>query len=162
LVHRGALVALGYWNAPAATAERFRPLPGLVAAGGKPEMAVWSGDTVVKDEDGFLFFRGRRDNLIKTSGYRVSPEEIEQLVMKSGLVSEAVVFGIPDSQLGQIIGLVAVPTSSITNVETLLTYCKQKLPAYMVPRHLLLREQLPRNANGKFDRTALKAEMQAR
>ena len=78
-------------------ARRFRPVPGSVTQGGQPELAVWSGDTVVKDEEGFLYFRGRRDEMIKSSGYRISPTEVEDLVLGSGLVTEVVALGAADA-----------------------------------------------------------------
>lgn len=163
LVHRGALVALGYWKNPAATAERFKPWPGSLAPGGQPEIAVWSGDTVVKDAEGFLYFRGRRDEMIKSSGYRVSPTEIEDSLMKSGLLGEVVAVGVPDERLGQAIVLVAVAvrkaTATNAPADELLNYAREKLPAYMVPRSVIWREALPRNANGKFDRVKIKAEL---
>ena len=87
LVHRGALVALGYWNDPVRTGERFRPVPGPAPAWRAPELAVWSGDGVVADEDCFLYFVGRKDEMIKTSGYRVSPTEIEEVLYRTGLVA---------------------------------------------------------------------------
>lgn len=158
LVHRGALVSLGYWQNPAATAERFKPVPGSLATGGQPEIAVWSGDTVVRDEQGFLYFRGRRDEMIKSSGYRVSPTEVEDCLMQSGLLSEVVAVGVPDERLGQAIVLVAVPTGSGgTEQAAVLDYAREKLPAYMVPRSVVWRDRLPRNANGKFDRVQIKA-----
>jgi acyl-CoA ligase (AMP-forming) (exosortase A-associated) len=161
LVHRGALVSLGYWKNPAATAERFKPLPDSLATGGQPELAVWSGDTVVRDEEGFLYFRGRRDEMIKSSGYRVSPTEIEDCLMQSGLVTEIVAVGVPDERLGQVVVLVAVATSSPGDAGLLLDYAREKLPAYMVPRSVVWRPGLPRNPNGKFDRVRLKAELLA-
>jgi len=160
LVHRGALVALGYWKNPAATAERFKPVPGSLATGGQPEIAVWSGDTVVRDEAGFLYFRGRRDEMIKSSGYRVSPTEVEDSLMQSGLLSEVVAVGVPDERLGQAIVLVAVPAANgTTDAAPVVDYAREKLPAYMVPRTVLWRDRLPRNANGKFDRVQIKAEI---
>ncbi len=95
LVQRGALVALGYWNDPAKTAERFKPLPGQRAELPIAEMAVWSGDTVRRDAEGYLYFVGRRDEMIKTSGYRVSPTEVEEIAYASGLVGDAVAVGRP-------------------------------------------------------------------
>ncbi len=161
LVHRGALVSLGYWNNPAATAERFRPVPGCLGPGGQPEIAVWSGDTVVRDAEGFLYFRGRRDEMIKTSGYRVSPTEIEDCLMQSTLVSEVVAVGVPDARLGQVAVVVAVPATGEGDAGALLAWARDQLPAYMVPREVCWRESLPRNANGKFDRVRLKAEVLA-
>ena len=112
LVHLGPLVALGYWNDPERTAERFRPVP--QTAGGSPqlELAVWSGDIVRRDEEGFLYFIGRRDEMIKTSGYRVSPTEIEEEAYATGLVSDAVAVGVPHARLGHGIVLIATAPAS--------------------------------------------------
>lgn len=164
LVHRGALVALGYWNDPEKTAERFKPLPGQAAGLTLTEIAVWSGDTVSADEDGFLYFIGRRDEMIKTSGYRVSPTEIEEVIYATGLVGEAVAFGIPHPVLGQSVVVVATPESETKSLdgETLLNECKRRLPAFMVPAHVLVKDALPRNPNGKIDRRTLAAEAQER
>ncbi|MFP5392971.1 MAG: acyl-CoA ligase (AMP-forming), exosortase A system-associated, partial [Gammaproteobacteria bacterium] len=152
LVHRGALVALGYWNDAARTAERFRPAPGQNPALPLLEMAVWSGDTVRRDADGFLYFIGRFDEMIKVSGYRISPSEIEDVLYASGLVTEAVAFGVPHPALGQAIVVVAVGGDDITPA-LIIKHCQQRLPAYMVPSHVEVRaEALPRNPNGKIDR----------
>ena len=112
LVHRGALVSLGYWNDPIKTAERFKPAPGQDPALPLVEMAVWSGDTVRMDDEGYLYFIGRNDDMIKVSGYRVSPLEVEEVVYASGLVAEAVAFGVPHPQLGQAIVLLALPNAA--------------------------------------------------
>ena len=159
LVHRGSLVAMGYWNNPEKTAERFKPAPNQPGELSNPELAVWSGDVVTKDEEGYLYFVGRRDELIKTSGYRVSPSEIEEVVYTSGLVSEGVALGIPHSELGQaIILVVANNTNQSVNEAALIKYCKQQLPAYMVPKMVCNRIVLPRNPNGKVDRKRLHEE----
>jgi len=156
LVHRGALVALGYWNDPAKTAERFRPAPGQDPALPLVEMAVWSGDTVRRDAEGFLYFVGRTDDLIKVSGYRISPTEVEELAYASGLVEEAVAFGVPHPELGQAVVLLAVAPAG--SEAALLKECQRRMPAYMVPQHLALRgDPFPRNPNGKIDRPALRA-----
>ncbi len=156
LVHRGALVSLGYWNDPAKTAERFRPAPGQDPALPLPEMAVWSGDTVRMDEEGFLYFIGRSDDMIKVSGYRVSPTEVEEVAHASGLVLEAAAFGVPHPVLGQAIVLLAQPRTPGLTPADLLRECQKRLPAYMVPAHVALREEaFPRNPNGKFDRKLL-------
>src|SRR3546814_840328 len=106
LVHAGPLVAKGYWNDPERTAERFRPAPPASRYGGT---AVWSGDTVKRDEQGLLYFVSREDAMIKTSGNRVSPTEVEEAAIASGLVAEAVAMGVPDDRLGQAIALVVRP-----------------------------------------------------
>lgn len=162
LVHRGALVSLGYWNDPVKTAERFKPLPAQLPGLVLPEMAVWSGDTARADEDGYLYFIGRRDEMIKTSGYRVSPTEIEEVVYQTGLVLDAVAVGVPHATLGQAIVLVAAPASGApADAQGLLDECRRRLPNFMVPQHVEWRDSLPRNPNGKFDRPRLAAELQA-
>ncbi len=159
LVHRGALVALGYWNDPQKTAERFRPLPGQAAQLVLSEIAVWSGDTVVKDDEGFLYFVSRSDEMIKTSGYRVSPTEVEEVLYGTGLVAEAVAFGVEHPTIGQAICVVAhAARGHIGETQRLLDACKMQLPAYMLPHRVEWQtEPLPRNANGKIDRKALAA-----
>ena len=156
LVHRGALVSLGYWNDPERTAERFRPAPGQSGAIPIPEVAVWSGDTVRMDEEGFLYFIGRRDEMIKTSGYRVSPNEVEEVVYATGLVAEAAALGAPHSTLGHGIVLVVLPKAHGLTMERLLDALRPHLPAFMLPGHIAIQhEPLPRNANGKIDRKHL-------
>ncbi|HWS31477.1 MAG TPA: acyl-CoA ligase (AMP-forming), exosortase A system-associated [Actinoplanes sp.] len=158
LVHRGALVALGYWNDPQRTAERFRPLPGAEGAL-LPEPAVWSGDSVVRDEEGFLYFVGRTDDMIKTSGYRVSPTEIEEVVFGTGLVRDAVALGLPDDKLGHRIVLIVSPAGAELDVDALRAALKKDLPIYMLPKDIQVRPELPRSPNGKFDRNLLRAEV---
>ncbi len=164
LVHRGALVGMGYWNDHEKTAERYKPLPastpgrepGLVI----PELAVFSGDTVRKDEEGFLYFIGRRDEMMKTSGYRVSPTEVEEILYATKLVGECVAFGVDHATLGQAIQVIATPPAGSTlDVAELLTECRKQMPAYMVPAHIDMRQgPLPRNPNGKIDRKTLSTE----
>lgn len=161
LVHRGALVALGYWNDPVRTADRFRPVHHPDQEWRAPERAVWSGDTVVADEEGFLYFVGRSDDMIKTSGYRVSPTEIEEAAYGTGLVRDAVAFGVSDPVLGQRVVLVVTATHPELDVPALKAALRQLLPLYMVPGVVEVRAALPRSPNGKFDRTLLKAEMSA-
>lgn len=161
LVQRGALVALGYWNDAERTAERFRPLP--AAAPGRqpglvlPEIAVFSGDTVRRDEDGYLYFIGRRDEMIKTSGYRVSPTEVEEILYATRRVGECVAFGVPHETLGQSIAVIATPPADgSVDTDALLAECRQRMPAYMVPARIEVRDgPLPRNPNGKIDRKTL-------
>jgi acyl-CoA synthetase (AMP-forming)/AMP-acid ligase II len=160
LVHRGALVSLGYWNDPAKTAERFKPAPGQPSGIVMPEIAVWSGDTVRRDEEGFLYFISRRDEMIKTSGYRVSPTEVEEVVYGTGLVGEVAALGIEHPVLGQAIVLVATPpANSQLDSAAVLAKCRERLPAFMVPARIVERKgSLPRNPNGKIDRKLLAQE----
>ncbi len=158
LVHRGALVALGYWNDPAKTAERFRPLPGQDPALPLTEMAVWSGDTVQMDAQGYLYFVGRTDELIKVSGYRISPTEIEEACYASGLVAEAAAFGVAHPVLGQ--AVVVVASGEPAREAELRKYCQRQLPAYMVPARITITlDALPRNPNGKIDRSSLRQSL---
>ncbi len=159
-MHRGALVALGYWNDPQRTAERFRPAPQRRTELSLDEPAVWSGNTVRMDDDGFLYFIGRRDDMIKTSGYRVSPTEVEDVVYASGAVDEAVAVGIPHPALGQAIVVVATRNgeAALDDVRVL-DHCRAELPGFMVPSAVVERSALPRNANGKFDRGQLAREL---
>lgn len=168
LVHRGPLVAQGYWRRPEETALRFRPLPlGLVPmaeARLAPEIAVFSGDTVRRDAEGYLYFVGRRDEMIKTSGYRVSPTEVEEAVFASGLVQESLAVGLEHEQLGQAIHVAAVASSRASgdaeqDTARLLAHCRAQLPAYMVPAVVhWVPSPLPRNPNGKLDRQHWKTE----
>lgn len=161
LVHRGALVGMGYWNDPEKTAERYRPLPCREAGLVLPEIAVFSGDTVRRDEEGYLYFIGRRDEMIKTSGYRVSPTEIEEVLYGTQLVGEAAAFGIPHPQLGQAVVAVVTARDGILDTDTLLRRAREQLPAYMVPARIEVRPgPLPRNPNGKIDRKLLASEFQ--
>ena len=164
LVHRGALVALGYWNDPDKTAERFKPCPGRTSAIPVTELAVWSGDQVVKDEEGYLYFVSRKDDMIKTSGYRVSPTEVEEIVYASGLVAGTAALGIPHGTLGQAIILIATHAENAAPgpelEEALLLHCRKELPNFMIPLAVVARDSLPHNQNGKIDRRALFDEYQ--
>ena len=164
LVHRGALVGMGYWNDPEKTAERYKPLPahtpGREAGLVLPEIAVFSGDTVRMDEEGYLYFIGRRDEMMKTSGYRVSPTEVEEILYATRLVGECVAFGVDHDTLGQAIQVIATPPAGNTlDTAAILTECRARMPAYMVPGGIEVREgPLPRNPNGKIDRKTLSTE----
>jgi acyl-CoA ligase (AMP-forming) (exosortase A-associated) len=159
LVHRGALVAMGYWNDPERTAARFRPVPGREGAICTTETAVFSGDLVKRDEEGFLYFVGRKDEMIKTSGYRVSPTEIEQVAYATGLVGDAVAVGVDDERLGQHIVLAASPANGRLDPDQLLEELRKQLPLYMVPQRVVIRTSLPRSPNDKFDRNLIREEL---
>ena len=160
LVHRGPLVSLGYWNAPEKTAQRYRPAPGRPNELSLPEPAVWSGDLVRRDEQGLLYFIGRRDDMIKTSGYRVSPTEVEEVIYQSEHVTEAAALGLPHPELGQAIAVVYQAKLYEEGLgDSLLRSCRQALPGFMVPHKIIAYQQLPHNANGKIDRPRLVEEL---
>ncbi len=155
---------MGYWNDPEKTAERYKPLPaqapGRQAGLVLPELAVFSGDTVRSDDEGFLYFVGRRDEMMKTSGYRVSPTEVEEILYGTKRVGECVAFGVDHAVLGQAIQVIATPPAGgRLDVEALLAECRARMPAYMVPAGIAVRPgPLPRNPNGKIDRKTLSTE----
>lgn len=155
LVHAGPLVGQGYWQDPERTALRFRPAPAIAQSGG---MAVWSGDTVVRGADGLLRFVGRDDDMIKTAGNRISPQEIEDAAVASGAVAEAVALGVPDPALGQSILLVARAGEGVEDAARMLKgYFRRNLPNFMQPSRIVWQDTLPRNPNGKLDRVAIRA-----
>ena len=160
LVHRGALVSMGYWNDPERTAIRYKPVPASREQGMHTELAVWSGDVVTTDEDGFIYFIGRKDGMIKTSGYRVSPTEIEEAAFDSGLISEACAVGIEDERLGQKVALAVTPAEgSSQSTDELLGHMRRSVATYMVPAVVRWFDTLPRTPNGKIDRKALEQDL---
>jgi acyl-CoA ligase (AMP-forming) (exosortase A-associated) len=155
LVHVGPLVAQGYWRDAERTALRFRPAPPASRLGG---MAVWSGDAVVRGADGLLRFVGRDDEMIKVSGNRISPTEIEEAAMASGAVAEAVALGVPDERMGQAIRLVVRSKGAEDAQARLLSYFKAELPNFQQPREVVWVDTLPYNPNGKLDRVRVREE----
>ena len=147
LVHTGPLVAQGYWNDPERTAQRFR------------DGRVWSGDRAVRGEDGLIRFRGRADAMIKTSGNRVSPTEIEEAALASGAVAQSVALGMPDAELGQAIVLVAEPKGADADAR-LRAYFAAELPVFMRPKRIHWRDRLPVGPNGKLDRSRIERDAQ--
>jgi acyl-coenzyme A synthetase/AMP-(fatty) acid ligase len=184
LVHSGPLVAQGYWQDSARTAERFRQAPQFIANEGRAgspfavwptsvwPIAVWSGDRVVRDAEGDIRFLGRLDDMIKSSGYRISPTEIEEALYATGLVHEGVALGVEDEALGQAIGVVATPlkTDGVVRLATvlapvlnptqmLLAKLKAHVPNYQVPKYVVWVDEIPRTSSGKLDRVWAKAYM---
>ncbi len=152
LVHRGPTVSLGYWNQPDLTAQVLRPNPLARPELGEPDVVCYSGDLVKTDEDGFLYFVGRRDNLIKSSGFRISPTEVEAALLKCGEVHEAAVIGLPDEMLGQSILAYIVPrTGANLDADQLLESVTDLLPRHMIPKSVVIVETLPHTSSGKID-----------
>jgi acyl-CoA ligase (AMP-forming) (exosortase A-associated) len=165
LVHRGALVGMGYWNDADKTAERYKLLaadaPGRQPGLQLPEYAVFSGDTVRMDAEGFLYFIGRRDEMMKTSGYRVSPTEVEEILYATQLVGECVAFGVEHPTLGHAIHVIATSATNTgaEGLNALMAECRSRMPPYMVPAGIeIVAGPLPRNPNGKIDRKLLSTE----
>lgn len=155
LVHRGPLVSMGYWGKPGLTAQKIRPCPELYHLIGD-EPVVYSGDTVRLDEEGDLWFVGRRDAMIKTSGFRVSPDEVEDHIYRSGCAAEAVAFALPDESLGEAIHVAWTPLDGRDCEDEILRHCRSTMPSYMVPRAFhQWPGGMPRTASGKLDRSAV-------
>ena len=154
LIQRGPLVSMGYWGMPEESAKKIKPNP---LTGDPGDLVCYSGDYVKKDEEGYLYFIERKDEMIKCSGHRISPTEIEQLMYENEHIKEAVALGVPDELLGQTIKLVVVlkEQGSLTQKD-LLNYCKNNLPSYMQPAVVQFLVQMPYLSNGKIDRSALK------
>ena len=157
LVHRGPTVSMGYWGQPELTAKVLRSHPFVPAELGDAEKVCYSGDLVKMDEDGFLYFVGRRDNMIKSSGFRISPTEVEEVLFQSGMLREAAVIGIPDGTLGHVIKAYVSPRDGESvNPEALLSFCAERMPRYMVPKIVEVMDSLPKTPSGKVDYPALR------
>lgn len=164
LVHRGALVSLGYWGQPEATSARIRPNPHLRDRIGD-EPVVHSGDVVRIDEEGVLWFVGRTDALIKVSGFRLSPTEVEEALFASGLVGDVVAFGVPDEARGQVVHAAVSPPrdGAPLDLDALEQHATATMPAYARPRRFdVWPGPMPRTASGKLDRPAIIARRQER
>jgi len=157
LVHRGPTVSLGYWGRLEDTDRALRPNPLLPPELGNCEKVCYSGDLVKMDEDGFLYFIGRRDTMIKSSGFRISPTDVEEALFSSGRLRGAAVIGVPDEALGQTIkAFVTVKDGTPFSAEELIAHCGEKLPRYMVPKVIEILDELPKTSSGKVDYPALR------
>ncbi|HJP60781.1 MAG TPA: AMP-binding protein, partial [Gemmatimonadaceae bacterium] len=153
LVHGGPTVGLGYLGDEEATRRVFRTNP--FAGPEAPARVVYSGDLVRRDADGRLYYVGRRDRMIKTMGFRVSPEEISDVIQASGFVSEVAIVTEPDAQRGEKIVACIVLREDAT-LEELRRFCGIELPRYMQPTRFIAMAAIPRNASGKHDLQQLK------
>jgi acyl-CoA ligase (AMP-forming) (exosortase A-associated) len=157
LVHRGPTVSMGYWNRPEDTARALRANPLLPPEMGDCERVCYSGDLVRMDEEGFLYFLGRRDAMIKSSGFRISPTEVEEVLFQTGKLRGAAVIGIPDEVLGQSIkAFVVSRDGDALDGDALLALCAEKMPRYMVPKAIEVLTELPKTSSGKVDYPALR------
>ena len=154
LLHGGPSVAIGYVGDPDATASVFRPNPFFRP--GEPARVVFSGDLVRRDEEGRLYYVGRRDRMIKTLGFRVSPDEICDVIQASGLVADAAVVTEPDSQRGERI-IACIVLRPEANLDQVRRFCGIELPRYMQPVRYVCLTAIPGNPSGKHDLPRLKA-----
>lgn len=150
LVIRGSNVMQGYWNSPELTAHYFRP------DNKTGETLLYSGDYFRQDEEGFLYFLGRKDDMIKCKGERISAKEIENLVYEIKGVTEAAVVGVPDEILGQAIKVYIVSYQNSLTEKDVLKYCTAHLESFAVPKYIEFADELPRTAHGKIDKKILR------
>ncbi|WP_297744836.1 AMP-binding protein [Nitrosomonas sp.] len=153
LVQRGATVTKGYWNDPVNTAKTFRTHPSFPG-----ETLVFSGDKVYRDENGFIYFVARADDMIKTKGFRVSPTEVEIEVVRHPNIVDAVAFAVPNIAVGEDVGCAYTTVDGRPLVESeLKQFLKSQLPNHMVPTTLIHFESFPILGNaGKLDRKSIK------
>ncbi len=147
---RGSNVMQGYWNAPELTDQIY--IPGIYPG----DRLLRTGDFFKQDQDGFLYFQGRKDDLIKTRGERVSPREVEDTLCRMPGIVQAAIIGIPDEILGQAIKAFVVPESnSELKKAAVLQYCAANLESFAVPKQIVIIDNLPKTANGKVDKKQL-------
>ena len=150
LVVKGPNIMQGYWNLPEETAK-------VLKKNEMDEKVLHTGDLFKMDEDGYLYFIGRKDDVIKTAGERVSPKEIEEVVYQLEGINEVAVYGVADEILGQAIKLtVTLKENSNVTRESISEYCSQYLEKSMLPKYIEIQHELPKTSNGKIDKRALK------
>lgn len=154
LVIRGPHVMKGYWEDPVATERALRPGPFAW------EKVLYTGDLFRADEEGFLYFVARKDDVIKTRGEKVSPKEIENVLYALAGVAEAVVVGVPDAILGMAIKAVVVPADATLTAQDVLRHCARHLEEFMVPKLVEFRDSLPKTDSGKISRRLIDAQPQ--
>ena len=157
LVHRGPTVAMGYWGNEEATEKAYRPNPLAPPELLDVERVVYSGDTVTRDEEGYLYFLGREDAMIKNQGYRLSPEEVENLLIASGLVNEACAFGVENPAVGHdVIAVISLRDGGGDGaLDSIREYAINNGPPYMIPKEILVWDELPKTGSGKIDRKGI-------
>lgn len=152
LVVRGSHVMRGYWEKPEETARRYKPgpLPG--------EMVLYTGDLFRMDDEGYLYFVSRKDDIIKSRGEKVSPKEIENTLYALDGVLEAAVIGVPDETLGEAIKVFVAPKEGVALSEReIRAFCARHLEDFMVPKYVEIWPALPKGGTGKIDKKELKA-----
>jgi acyl-CoA synthetase (AMP-forming)/AMP-acid ligase II len=160
LVHGGPTVGLGYLNDPPATERVFRANPFAAGDPEAPSRVVFTGDMARRDSTGLLYHMGRRDHMIKTLGFRVSPDEICDVLVASGEVVEAAIVTQQDSQRGTAI-VACVVLKPEGSVHRLRRFCGVELPRYMQPTRYEALAAIPRNPSGKHDLPALRRYLES-
>jgi acyl-CoA synthetase (AMP-forming)/AMP-acid ligase II len=151
LVIRGATVMKGYWEKPEATAKKLKPgpLPN--------EMVLYTGDYCRLDDEGYLYFVGRMDDIIKSRGEKVAPKEVENALVNVGGVKEAAVIGVADDLLGQAIkAFVVLDAGAAFSEKDLQKECQKRLESFMVPKYIEIVPELPKTTTGKIKKTDLR------
>jgi long-chain acyl-CoA synthetase len=150
LVARGRHVMRGYWEDPQATAARYRPgpLPG--------ERACYTGDLFRMDEEGYLYFVGRKDDIIKSRGEKVAPKEVENVLYALPGLIEVAVIGVPDPIMGEAVKAFVVANGAELTEAEVLAHCRAHLEDFMVPKYVEFRDKLPKTSSGKIKKTGLK------
>ena len=160
LVHHGPTVSMGYWGHPDLTAKVLRPHPDPLPGHPNDALVCYSGDLVRQDEEGFLYFVGRRDNQIKSAGFRISPNEVEDVLCQVAPLRQVAVIGVPDTVLGQHLVAFAIPQENAGTLDaaTVLADCTTKMPRHMVPKQIHFVSELPMTSSGKVNYPALRDE----
>jgi acyl-CoA synthetase (AMP-forming)/AMP-acid ligase II len=149
LVVRGRHVMRGYWGDPGKTSERFRPGPI------HGEQLCYTGDLFRADDEGYLYFLGRKDDIIKSRGEKVAPKEVEEIIYRLPGIQEVAVVGIPDDVLGEKVKAFVVVDDGQLSPEEVMRYCRQHLEDFMVPREVEFCAQLPKTTSGKIKKSGL-------
>jgi acyl-CoA ligase (AMP-forming) (exosortase A-associated) len=162
LVHHGPTVSMGYWGYPELTERVLRPHPFNLASRSAGQRVCYSGDLVRMDSDGYLYFVGRRDNQIKSAGFRISPTEVEEVICRHPAVRMAAVVGMPDLVLGQHLVAFAVLQEEWQAESTeIISHCAGNLPRHMVPKRVEWVSHLPLTSSGKVDYPSLRQGLEA-
>jgi acyl-CoA synthetase (AMP-forming)/AMP-acid ligase II len=150
LVVRGRHVMRGYWDDPEATAKRYRPgpIPG--------ERVCYTDDLFQMDDEGFLYFVGRKDDIIKSRGEKVAPKEVENVLYGLDGVTEAAVIGVPDPIQGEAIKVFVVSEGVALSESQILAHCRANLEDFMIPKYVVLCKELPKTSSGKIKKSGLR------
>jgi acyl-CoA synthetase (AMP-forming)/AMP-acid ligase II len=160
IVHRGSSVCLGYLKRDEETHKKLKPAYTIQGIAGN-DLVCFSGDLGYQDEEGYFWFVGRKDMMIKVKGFRVSPDEIRDIFMHVQGVHDAIAFGLlNDDDIEEIHAVVVPEEKNSVQVDSLRGYCRSHMPGYMMPSHIHIWEkELPKTVNGKIDIQSIKASI---